>query len=1465
MAFCHRTAASLWALLAFLVYIGFATAQEPEVSVSHFDNLPGRLFFFEDTSSVVYHDIVTGDLYVSQDEGKSWSRAEDIPGGIVSMVIPHPFDNRYAFALTDGMTHYRTENRGKTWRSFEVLAPLSYTPKPLSFHSDKWDHILYQGTICEQVSWNNVCTDVTYYTTDGFSSTPEVLLKDTSSCQFAHSSKDFKHSAHENLIYCVAYDSSSVGTSHHTLSSSRLYSSPDFFQTVDIEDLGIGKNAKGVIAFAVVSKFAVVALKDVISGNDGDMQLYVTVDTKEWARAQFPHASQARLRQNAYTIVESTIHSLAVDVMLQDQSTIGTLFVSNSNGTYFVESLKDTNRNMGGYVDYENVQGVAGVGIANVVMNALDVERKSAQKKLRSMITFDDGSSWSAIRAPSSDSDGKQISCDPSNLDECSLHLHSVTDPHNFGPIFSSTAPGLVMGVGSIGKQLSPYEECDTFLSTDAGLSWRMVQRQAHMYEFGDTGSIILAVNDEEMTDTVNYSTDFGRTWKSFTLGVSVRAKALTTVSDATSQKFILLGQLSRKDQREGDGRYAVIHLDFAGVLPRKCGDDDYEKWYARAKPDTECLMGVKQWYNRRKADVDCYVGDKFHLPAVYGEPCICQDHDYECDYNYVRSGDECVPAGLERIPSTQCTTGNPDEKYTGSSGYRLIAGNMCDSGESKKKDDPVEKSCSQAEPQEGEVTNQIHQFNAKVLQYQFFRESSTILVFLDDKTVWQSSNEGFTWEQRSPGEHFLGFYMHPYSNERAYLITESSKYVYTTDGGRFWHEHNAPSPPNTFGAPALRFQPRSDLLIWIGNVECDGSAENCHAQAQYSRDHGRKWQFIEDYVVNCDWARDDELLVDSSQILCESYEDKQHSQRSFGKDNALQLISGRDYYGKKTKLFEHVVGFTKFSEYLIVAEYLPTKDSLDLQVSLDGLTFATGKFPPGMHPNTHAYTVLESSTDSIFLHMTMSEWPNPFWGNILKSNSNGTYFGLSIANVNRNEVGYVDFDKFAGLDGIALVNIVANPVEAIISGRKVLQTRITHNDGGTWKPLAPPNVDSHGKPYPCSTTSCALHVHGFTERRDARATYSSPSVVGVVMAVGNVGDALAPYTESDTFLSRDGGFIWEEVHKDAHLWEFGDSGSIILIVNDEEPTDHVLFTTDEGLSWREYKFSHEKLRISTIITVPEDTSRKFMLLGYALGSRTSTIIQIDFTSLTHRKCILNEDDPAHDDFELWSPSEGRAEPCLFGRQTLYTRRKRKAECIVGKEVKTVPDIVRNCACGEDDFECEFNFVKNDEGICMPVPGTSPLVNDDSCRSDEEYWYDRTAYRKVTHSSCEGGQRLDHGTQHLCPGIRGHGVMFWIMVLIFPFAFTALIALWWYKKSGLARGTIRLPGDYSGGYMRSGSGVLDTLASVPWFLVGLAGIAYEYVSSRLDILVMGYRSRRGYRDLPVDEDAQILRFEDEEE
>ena len=57
-----------------------------------------------------------------------------------------------------------------------------------------------------------------------------------------------------------------------------------------------------------------------------------------------------------------------------------------------------------------------------------------------------------------------------------------------------------------------------TFLSTDGGLNWRMVHKGAHKYEFGDLGSILVIVDDEDHKDTIRYSLDLGSSWYVFRL-----------------------------------------------------------------------------------------------------------------------------------------------------------------------------------------------------------------------------------------------------------------------------------------------------------------------------------------------------------------------------------------------------------------------------------------------------------------------------------------------------------------------------------------------------------------------------------------------------------------------------------------------------------------------------------------------------------------------------------------------------------------------------------------------------------------------------------------------------------------------------------------------------------------------------------------------------------------------------------
>jgi len=136
------------------------------------------------------------------------------------------------------------------------------------------------------------------------------------------------------------------------------------------------------------------------------------------------------------------------------------------------------------------------------------------------------------------------------------------------------------MGVGNDGLTLKPYEECDFYVSFDAGLSWRKARDGPHQYEFGDQGGILVAVPDRDGAHSIFYSYDYGTTWRELDLGQDFHPVFLTTMPDSTSDKFTLLGK-----KKEG---YVLFSLNFEGTRSRKCNLDkkgdggDFEKWYAR-------------------------------------------------------------------------------------------------------------------------------------------------------------------------------------------------------------------------------------------------------------------------------------------------------------------------------------------------------------------------------------------------------------------------------------------------------------------------------------------------------------------------------------------------------------------------------------------------------------------------------------------------------------------------------------------------------------------------------------------------------------------------------------------------------------------------------------------------------------------------------------------------------------------
>ena len=69
-------------------------------------------------------------------------------------------------------------------------------------------------------------------------------------------------------------------------------------------------------------------------------------------------------------------------------------------------------------------------------------------------------------------------------------------------------------------------------------------------------------------------------------------------------------------------------------------------------------------------------------------------------------------------------------------------------------------------------------------------------------------------------------------------------------------------------------------------------------------------------------------------------------------------------------------------------------------------------------------------------------------------------------------------------------------------------------------------------------------------------------------MAVGNAGPHLDSAADSlCTWLSRDGGRTWADVAPRASIYEFGNSGGIILSARHEAdgPTDTISFSADGG------------------------------------------------------------------------------------------------------------------------------------------------------------------------------------------------------------------------------------------------------------------------------------------------------------
>ncbi|KAF1935104.1 vacuolar protein sorting/targeting protein 10 [Clathrospora elynae] len=1429
------------ALLA-LAASAAAKNEEPLVETTPFGNELVNLMYFDDSGIALVQELANGNIWRSHDAGKGWKQLKDLHG---LGILKNPYDNKVALVLSE-KTHWITYDQGETWASFKTELPPS-PQTPVGWHAQDNKKILINEI---ENCFTAPCLGRTYYTTDGFKSEPKVLVDDRRMCQWAKASERFLagEDRHNDRTLCITR-----GKYSDRSKDFRLVVSDTYFKDEDEPVMSSGRTVQGMANMAAVKGYIAVAAK---ADHSSELSLYVTQDTETWHHAQF---GDHKIEEDAYTILESTNYSIQVDVMTSKYVTMGNLYTSNFNGTYFTKNVEHTNRNDDGYVDFEKIANIQGVVLVNTVDNWKEFERSGQGKKIKSRISFDDGRSFEKLTVK--DKDGE-------------LHLHSVTNLHNSGRVFSSPAPGIVMGVGNTGDYLGKYSDGDLYVSDDAGLTWELALEEAHKYEFGDEGSVLVAVFDEGETDEIRYSLKHGRkdTWKKIKLDYKIRARELTTLPDATSSKFMLYASKKKK----GGGReHVIIHLDFTD-MQEKCGEKDFELFSVRKDSNGEpsCVMGHKQLFRRRKWDAECSVSEVFKEPIPEYKPCECDElSDYECDFNFTPTGEgkdkKCVPADSLRLPKGACE--GDAKTYKGSSGWRKIPGNQC-TGKTDK-DNEVDRECDEAEkpaPKSDKITSEITKFKGSSFIEQYYLErdaqgdndkkndrdtDETVVMLTDERTAWITHDHGKKWKKAIDDE-IVRIYPHTYENNYVYFLTASKKVYYSEDRGLHdsIHSFQAPVMPNKEMLQIMQFHPsQKGWIIWMGGKNCDKIGDkDCHTVAYVSQKNGQdeSWESLVPYVKKCSFVwRETGRKVKEEQVFCE-----QHTNEEMGAP--LELISSDDWFKKQDVKFKSVVRFATMSEFIVVATEAEDK-TLHLDASLDAETFAEAKFPPKFFDiHQTAYTVLDSSTHAVFLHVTVNPQRDQEYGSIIKSNSNGTSYVMSLNGVNRNTEGYVDFEKMQGLEGVAVANVVVNVDEVNKGSKKKKQSRITHNDGADWEALQAPEKDSDNKPYNCDVSNkdkCGLHIHGYTERADPREMYSSPTAVGFMLAVGNVGSELSTFGEANTFMTTDAGITWKEVKKGIYAWEFGDQGSVIVIVRRGEDTDHLYYSLDNGNKWDLYKFSDHKIRVDAITTVPSDTSLNFLLWGK--DSKELVAVNIDFSGLPEfeKPCELHENDPTRGDYDLWSPQHPLQQDqpeCLFGHVAQYHRKKRDARCKNAQRIDHMHDIARNCSCTRRDYECAYNYERQPGGECALIGGlTLPDPKAVCSQKGVKEWWDNTPYRKIPLSTCEGGNEFDKtGDVHPCPGfeedfekkhgISGFGVF---MAVVIPFAAAAAIGYYVWKNWDGKFGRIRLgDGTGAGGTFDSDapwikypiavvSGLVAVVAAIPL----LVGSIWRFMASRI--------------------------------
>ena len=75
-------------------------------------------------------------------------------------------------------------------------------------------------------------------------------------------------------------------------------------------------------------------------------------------------------------------------------------------------------------------------------------------------------------------------------------------------------------------------------------------------------------------------------------------------------------------------------------------------------------------------------------------------------------------------------------------------------------------------------------------------------------------------------------------------------------------------------------------------------------------------------------------------------------------------------------------------------------------------------------------------------------------------------------------------------------------------------------------------------------------------------------------------------------------------------------------MASDDGDTDSLLYSHDEGRSWKALKITDKAFQVENIIVEPSSTSREVLVYGWRATDATGVLLYVDFSALHQRTCV---------------------------------------------------------------------------------------------------------------------------------------------------------------------------------------------------------------------------------------------------